>query len=131
MILQSMRPGKKVGVICADGRVLSSTPVLRNCGVSDPASIVIAGAEVLPDMKKILEGVGHYNPLRLEKGLVGLANDLVREHPEIGAVLLECTLFPTHAHAVQESVKLPVFDFSTLIDWVYSGVVRRSFCGYI
>lgn len=131
MILQSMRPGKKVGVICADSRVLSSAPVLRNCGVSDPASIVIAGAEVLPDMKKILEGVGHYNPLRLEKGLVGLANDLVREHPEIGAVLLECTLFPTHAHAVQQSVKLPVFDFSTLIDWVYSGVVRRSFCGYI
>ena len=82
-------------------------------------------------MQKILAGAGHYNPLRLEAGLVGLANDLVRENPEVGALLLECTLFPTHAHAVQESVQLPVFDFSTLIDWVYSGVVRRSFSGYI
>jgi hypothetical protein len=131
MILQSMRPGRKVGVICADGRVLSSAPALRNCGVSDPAAIVIAGAEVLPDMKKILTGAGHYNPVRLEEGLVGLAGDLIRKHPEIGAFLLECTLFPAHARAVQESVRLPVFDFSTLIDWVYSGVVRRSFGGYI
>ena len=44
LILQSMRPGKKVGVICADGRILKSAPVLKNCGVSDPESIVICGA---------------------------------------------------------------------------------------
>lgn len=131
MMLQSMRAGKKVGVICADGRVLASAPVLRNCGISDPESIVVVGAEVLPDMRKILEGVGHYNPFRLEQGLVELATALVQRRQDIGAILLECTLFPTHARAVQEAVKLPVFDFSTLIDWVYSGVVRRSFGGYI
>jgi hypothetical protein len=131
LILQAMRPGKKVGVICADGRVLASAPALKNCGVSDPGAVVVSGAEVLEDMRKILAGVGHYNPLRLEKGLVELATGLVRADPEIGAILLECTLFPAHARAVQEAVKLPVFDFSTLIDWVYSGVVRRSFGGYL
>ena len=130
-ILLSLRPGKKVGIICADGRVLASAPVLKNCGVVDTSSLVIVGAEVLPEMRKILEGAGHYNPFLLEKGLVELANDMVRRDPDVGAILLECTLFPTHARAVQESVKLPVFDFSTLIDWVYSAVVRRSYPGYI
>jgi hypothetical protein len=49
LILRSMRPGKKVGILCADGRVLPDTAVLRNCGVEDRSSIVIVGAEVLPN----------------------------------------------------------------------------------
>ena len=131
LILRSMRPGKKVGILCADGRILSDAPVLRNCGVEDGSSVVIVGAEVLPEMQKILKGVGHYNSYLLEQGLVDLAKNMVHRDQDIGAVLLECSLFPTHARAIQEAVKLPVYDFSTLIDWVYSAVVRRSFPGYI
>ena len=131
VILRSMKSGKKVGILCADGRVLSTAPVLKNCGVEDRSSIVIAGAEVLSEMQKILSGVGHYNPYLLEQGLVELAKDMVNKHQDIGAFLLECSLFPTHARAIQEAVRLPVYDFSTLIDWVYSAVVRRSFPGYI
>lgn len=59
-----------------------------------------------------------------------LAHKLKAGNPELGAFLLECSLFPTHARAVQEAVRLPVYDFSTLVDWVYSGLVRRSFPGY-
>ena len=131
LILRSMRPGKKVGILCADGRVLPDTAVLSNCGIDDRSSVVIVGAEVLPEMQKILEGVGHYNSYQLEQGLVDLAKDMVRRDQDIGAILLECSLFPTHGRAVQEAVKLPVYDFSTLIDWVYSAAVRRSFPGYI
>lgn len=131
LILCSLQTHRKVGVLCADGRVLSSAPALENCGVNDLSRIVISGAEVLPEMQKILNSAGGYNPVRLEKGLVELANQMLQEHPDVGAFLLECTLFPTHARAVQEAVKLPVYDFSTLINWVYSAVVRRSFSGYI
>jgi len=130
MILCSMEANRKLGILCADGRVLSSAPVLGNCGVDDTSRLVVSGAEVLPEMQKILEGVGGYNPLELERGLVGLAEKMVEENPDVGAFLLECTLFPTHAKAVQEAVRLPVYDFTTLINWVYSAVVRRSFPGY-
>jgi len=41
---------------------------------------------------------------------------MVAENPDIGALLLECTLFPTHAWAIQEAVQLPVYVFTTLID---------------
>lgn len=131
LILSAMKPGKKVGIICFDSRVLHSAPVLRNCGINDADTIAIRGAEVLPEARKIEQGVGHYNPYLLEKGLIELADDLVQKEPDVGAILLECTLFPTHARAVQQQVKMPVYDFSTLIDWVYSGIVRRSFPGYI
>ncbi len=125
MILCSMQASRKLGVLCADGRVLSTAPALRNCGVHDVSRLVISGAEVLPEMQKILDGVGGYNPAELERGLVGLAKQMAEEDPDVGAFLLECTLFPTHAKAVQEAVKLPVYDFTTLINWVYSAVVRR------
>lgn len=131
LILRSMKPGKKVGVLCANGAVLSGAPVLKNCGVEDPSQVIISGAEVLPEMQKILAGKGHYNVYRLENGLIELAVNLVENHPDMGAILLECTLFPTHARAVQEAVHLPVYDFVTLIDWVHSAVIRRPFYGYI
>ena len=131
MILRSLKPGKKVGILCADGRVLRSAQILKNCGVDDYNSVVIVGAEVLPEMDKILKGVGHYNPYQLELGLIDLGRKMVADHPEIGAILLECTLFPTHAHGVQKALRLPVFDFSTMIDWVFSAVVRKPFQGYM
>ena len=130
LILCSMADDRKLGILCADGRVLSSAPVLANCGVQEPSRLVISGAEVLPEMQRILDGAGGYNPMELERGLVGLAEQMIDENPDVGAFLLECTLFPTHARAVQEAVRLPVYDFTTLINWVYSAVVRRSFSGY-
>jgi len=130
LILRSLRPEQKVGVLCANGQVLHEAPALKNCGV-DPETVVISGAEVLPEMQKMLDGVGHYNPYQLELGLVELAKELAAAHPEVGAFLLECTLFPSHAHAVQRAVRLPVWDFSTLVDWVYSAAVRRPFAGYM
>lgn len=131
LMLQSMAPDKKVGIICADGTVLPNAPALKNCGVADRSRIVISGAEVLPEMQKILKGIGHYNFLKLERGIVNIAEEMISKDEKIAAVLLECTLFPTHAAAVQKAVRMPVFDFSTLIDWVQSIVVRRPFGGYM
>lgn len=131
LIFRSMKKSRKVGVLCADGRVLKTAPVLKNCGVEDTSRLVVSGAEVLPEMEKILTGTGSYNAFRLEQGLIGLAREIVAKEPEVGAFLLECSLFPTHARAIQDAVRLPVYDFSTLIDWAYSAAVRRSFGGYL
>jgi len=131
MISRALKPSQKVGIICANGRVLSSAPALKNCGVNDLSTIVIAGAENLPEMQKILQGIGHNNPVKLEQELVGLVKQMVSENPDIGAILAECSLFPTYAWAVQEAVRLPVFDFTTMIDWVYNAVVRRPFAGFM
>jgi hypothetical protein len=49
----------------------------------------------------------------------------------VDAILLECSLLPPYAAAVQEETGLPVFDYNTMINFVYSAVVRRRFDGFM
>ncbi|GAH78122.1 unnamed protein product, partial [marine sediment metagenome] len=65
-----------------------------------------------------------------EQELVDFSKQVVNENPDIGALLLECSDMPPYARAIQEAVRLPVFDFTTMINWIYNAVVRRPFAGF-
>jgi Asp/Glu/hydantoin racemase len=54
--------------------------------------------------------------------LVRLAKELVKENPDVGAIVLECSVTPPHARAVQKATGLPVFDITTLVKLVHSAV---------
>lgn len=131
LISRALKPDQKIGIITANAPAL--TPNLLNaCGVDDLSSLVIAGAQDQPEFKKVLIGrTGHYNSKKLEQELVGIAKRLVSENKNIGALLLECAQLPTWAWSIQNAVRLPVFDFSTMVNWVYNAVVRHPFAGYI
>ncbi|NOR39980.1 MAG: aspartate/glutamate racemase family protein [Gammaproteobacteria bacterium] len=131
LILISLRPDEKVGVITADGPKLSGAPALENCGVTDRSRVVIAGAEDTSEMKRILTTSGAYNPRKFELQLVEIAKQMVSDNPKIKAILLECTELPPHARAIQKAVGMPVWGFPSMVDWIYDGVVRRNFTGFI
>ena len=118
------------GIVCAVEDSL--TPgILESCGIYDRSRIVIAGAQDIPEFQNILQCKGHFNSRKLETDLVKIAKELVAGHPEIGALLIECSDMPPYAWAVQNAVQRPVFDYVTLINWVYQAVVRRPFSGYV
>jgi hypothetical protein len=58
-----------------------------------------------------------------------LAGNIRREHPEVGAILLECSDLPPYAWAIQKASGLPVYDFITLINWVEQAVVQKPYYG--
>jgi hypothetical protein len=60
---------------------------------------------------------------------VAMAETLVREHPQVKALLFECVDLPPYAHTVQEAVGLPVFDITTMIGHFHSALVRKPFSG--
>lgn len=66
----------------------------------------------------------------LTKELCKVAEELLKKHPDIGAILLECSDLPPYAKAIQSVTGLPVFDFNTMIDWVYHSVVQKTYFGY-
>ena len=50
--------------------------------------------------------------------VVGVVRKGVEEHPEIGAVVLECTDLPPYAYRLRDELGLPVFDFNSMIGHV-------------
>jgi aspartate/glutamate racemase len=135
MMVQSMPRNKRVGVITANGPILSGVSAIENCGLSadDKVNrIVIRGLEDGPEFgDAIMANTGRYNPARVEEEIVAVAKKLVTENDDIGAILLECTELSPHAVAVQNAVRMPVWDYTTLTHWIYSGCVRRPFTGFI
>ena len=114
-ITTGLGKGLKVGVLCADGP--SRTPeIFKNCG-ADPSRCVVKGLEDQPQISAIVKSDrGSFDNEALGREIVEGALNLVRGHPEIGAVLLECSDMPPYASEVQRSINLPVYDFITLIN---------------
>ena len=54
---------------------------------------------------------------------VAAALDLVRRHPDIGAIVLECTNMPPHADAIAAATGLPVHSIVTLVTRVRADLV--------
>jgi len=51
-----------------------------------------------------------------------VARRLVEGHPEIGALVLECTNMPPYRADIQSATGLPVFDITTLVRMVHDAV---------
>lgn len=129
-IKAGLKPQQKIGVLCADAPSL--TPgILKKCGVADPSVCVIAGLGDEPEFSAILKSDrGCFNNKLLRQEVIAAAVKLVRDNPDIGAILLECSDMPPYAADVQRAVRLPVFDFITMINWVHNAVAQQPYYGF-
>ena len=133
MLVTSVGANKKVGVLTASKKLLMPSPALKNSGVSDEdmKRIVVYGNEDGEEMYRVTHEAGSYSPKKLEKELVDLAKKMVKENPDVGAILLECTEFPPHASAIQKAVRLNVWDFVTMTEFMHAGAMRKPFTGWM
>jgi aspartate/glutamate racemase len=67
------------------------------------------------------------DPALLERELVEAATKTVRDHPNVGAIVLECTNYVPYADAVRRSTRKPVFDLYTLVMQSYLATGGRDF----
>ena len=130
LILQSLRPDQKLGVIAASRDALT-TRVFDQCGITDPSRLIITDARDLSQFQELLNCTGGFDSHRLEQEMVEMAGRFVKDHTEIGAILLQCSDMPPYAWAIQKAVELPVFDMTTLIGWLHAAAVRKPFTGII
>ncbi len=116
--LQIIDPAKKVAVMTAYGSSLTAEH-FRYCGVDDMSRIIVLGLENCSEWNSIFEKEEEPVDMDLvEKEIMGTALDAVREHPEIGAFVLECTDIPPFAAAIREATGLPVFSFNTMAGYM-------------
>lgn len=111
----------RVGVLTADEDSLTLDHLK---GVdADGIPIVIRGMK--PDSEFYRTYVRN-NPgpdvSKVEKEMVAGAAALVGDHPDISAVVLECTNMAVFKNSLKEIVKRPVFDILTLIHYIHSSI---------
>ena len=122
---------QKVGIIMVNSKIFDGA-LLREVGIKDMNSFYIKGLEDKEYFRKaIIEQVGWLDSDKVEKEVVSLAKEMVKEDPRIKVILLECSCLSPYGAAVQEAVNLPVFDFVTMINYIYSAVVKKKYEGFM
>ena len=115
----------KVGIITADSKSLSAD-LLAAVGVADSTNLVIGGLEDRTQFYRFaIEETGSLDAGAVEEEVVTVARNMVTDNPQIKAILLECSLLPPYAAVVQAAVNLPVFDYITMITFVFAAVVKQ------
>ncbi|MBS3768167.1 MAG: hypothetical protein KGY75_08650 [Candidatus Cloacimonetes bacterium] len=79
--------------------------------------------------KSIIEENGILEPEKIEKEVVDAALKMIKNDKNIKILLLECSVLPPYSLAVQKATGLPVFDYMTMINYVYSSVVQTNYKG--
>lgn len=122
---------QKIGIITADSKSLTPEHFI-SVGVNREIPLRIGGMEDQKEFREaILEEKGSLDSDLIESEVVGVAKKLIAENPDIGALVLECSDLPPYAHAIQKEINLPIFDFTTMIQYVHTALVRKEYQGFM
>ena len=127
MISNGLRSGQKTAVIAASGE--SITPALLAQVGADPEDCEIFDVGSWESFAPIRWGRITLDNGKLAKDLEALGCRIRQEHPEIGAILLECSDLPPYAWIIQQASQLPVYDFITLINWAQRAAAQQMYRG--
>jgi Asp/Glu/hydantoin racemase len=131
MVSLLIGPRHKVGIMTANSEILTEQH-LAGVGINSSVPYVLWGANQRPadeDVWIFDELDPERRTLRLEKQLSLSARRMVEAHPDIGAIVLECTNMPPASMAIQKVTGLPVFDVISLIKWTQLAVNQQRYSG--
>jgi hypothetical protein len=111
-----LRPDQRVGVLTERPNLTEAH--FRGCGWSTdevPVQLMSLPPDAVFPTVYIDQTTDVADTELLEREVVDAAVELTRRHPDVGAVVLECTNFVPYGHAIREAIELPVFDLYTLV----------------
>lgn len=124
LVQRMLPPGRVVGVLTVDASSL--TPAhLAGAGIAPDAPLVVAGLETEKEFTRVLlDDLLELDVEAARREHVAVTRRLLAEHPEVGAIVLECTNMPPYRADVQAASGLPVFDVTTLVRMVHEALGR-------
>lgn len=125
MVERLLLAGKRVGILTVSGSTLTVRH-LTSAGVATdiPVGTTEGGREfsrvILGDELELdVEAARHDN--------VEAATELQADHPEVGAIVLECTNMIPYAADIRSATGLPVFSMYGFVSWFQSGLTPRVY----
>lgn len=132
LLRRMIGPDRKIGVLTASKTELTEG-YFRAAGVDSLDGIVISGLEESGEFCAT-----HMGGARIEmdvdllrREVVAIARNCALAHPDLGALVLECTTLPTFAADIQAEIGLPVFDYVRFIEFIQHSVVQSRYSGFV
>ena len=121
MLQSIVKAGQKIGIITISERSLTRKH-LAGVGI-EQYPLAIAGMDSAEEFSAVF--AGGKSTIDVEKcreEMKTAALNLKDAHPNLGAVVLECTNMPPYAKTVHEATGLPVFDVVTMLNHAYAAL---------
>lgn len=118
-------PGRRVGVLTVSAASLTQEHLVA---AGAPPDTPVAGTEGGREFSRVLlDDEVQLDVAAAERDMFEAGDALVRRHPEVGAIVLECTNMAPYARALAERLRRPVFDIYAFITWFHAGLAPRDF----
>jgi Asp/Glu/hydantoin racemase len=127
-MVQALLPAnKKVGIITISATTLSDAH-LKAAGV--PLDTPIVGTENGDYFTKAI--LDSHSSLDVEASLLDMCKateELLNNHPDVGAIVLECTNMVPYATDLRRIFGVPVFSIYSFVQWFQAGLMPADFPG--
>jgi Asp/Glu/hydantoin racemase len=125
MIQRVLPASRQVGILTISAKTLTPEH-LAAAGVSADTPVV-GTDEGREFTRAILGDEPVLDVAAAERDIIDAGEALVRRHPQVGAVLLECTNMAPYAATLREHLDLPVYDIVSFVTWFHAGLNPRDF----
>ncbi len=115
--------GRRVGVITFDSASLGAVELAQAGAPIDTPCEGLPRGGALHDL--VLRNQQPIDRQAISRELIGCGRALCRRHPEVGAIVLECTNLPPYRRELATALGIPVFDTYTLLQWFWQGLSPR------
>jgi len=122
LVHRMLPPGRRVGIMTVNAASLGAEH-LAAAGVGPDVPVAVAGLEGEKEFTRVLLGDEMELDVELAREEHGrVARRLVTDHPDVGAIVLECTNMPPYTADIQRETGRPVFDITTLVRMAHDGL---------
>lgn len=124
LIQQGLPAGRRVGILTISAQSLGPAH-LRAAGV--PAGTPIAGMEGSAFAEAILNNRARFDLADARRALIRAAQQMQACHPDLGALLLECTNMGPYAPDIAAATGLPMHSILSYLRWFHAGLCPPAF----
>ncbi len=122
-VAQRLPKGKVPGILTISQSSLSPAHLAAG---EVPEDLPIQGVDGGAFATAILGNHVTFDPATASKEMVLAAQNLCTRHPEIGALVLECTNMPPYAAEIEAATDLPVYSILTHLNQFHSTLVQQA-----
>jgi len=117
---------REIGILTARRAFLTARH-LEAAGISPDAAV--EGLDSGEEFTRlfVLDGTQAVDTAQVEREMLDATERLLRRHPGIGALVLECANMAPYSARIRDVFGVPVFDIVSLVTWFQLGLQPRRF----